>query len=113
MKINISEIEALRAKMTPGPYRFDDDGYLVGDPDHADGPLAMALFDDGCTDADGPGLVAEHNAIPALLALARAVEELEKIRCDYSNAVEDCQRIRPLLAAAHAAYDAARAAVTL
>ena len=97
MTINISELEALRAKMTPGPYSFDGDGGMLGDQANADGPLVMACFNDECMSGDGPGLAAEHNAIPALLAAIKAalayrdaVQSRPGRR--YRNSVEDAER---------------------
>lgn len=97
MTISISKLEALREKMTPGEYSLDADGNLVGDPDHADGPFTMTNFNVECLAADGPGLAAEHNAMPALIAAIKAalvyrdaVQSRPGRR--YRNLVEDAER---------------------
>lgn len=81
-RVSISELEALRVKMTPGEYRSTD-------YDHSDG-IAMYIDSDNGEIADtrssdrpgddAAGLVAEHNAMPALLALAKAALDLEKAK---------------------------------
>jgi hypothetical protein len=111
MTINISELEQLRGKMTT---EFHEDDIIV--------------FDVGeDSDLYERGLMAEHNAMPALLALARAVVELEQANAERDAAYEEWKcdgdrgmSVNPRLSSAvrevakrRTAYDAARAAVTL
>lgn len=77
-KPSISELEALRAKMTPGPYRQGAvEKYNVFCPcEDALAPelgrVLLAMNPHFPYVDDAAGLVAEHNAMPALLALAKA-----------------------------------------
>lgn len=85
-KPSISELEALRAKMTPGPYRQGAvEKYNVFCPceDALAPQLGRVLFSMNphfpYAD-DAAGLVAEHNAMPELLALAKAALELNSAK---------------------------------
>lgn len=84
----ISELEALRAKMTPGEYAAADGGHnwfcvIAREQRQPYGTYEVAS---DVAPANAAGLCAEHNAMPALLALARAVLELEQARSDSMNA---------------------------
>lgn len=128
-KINISELEQLRGKMTPGEYEtagsaggYDESDIVSRMPDDDLSEVSCNALRD-----DAAGLCAEHNAMPSLLALARAVVELEAANAERDAAYEEwkCDSDRgmsvdPRLSSAvrevakrRAAYDAARAAVTL
>lgn len=88
--ISIGELEALRAAMTPGNYQRGEwdyrtktiqpspcNGNIVSDAGYEQSVISGC----GCCGspdaliADADGLIAEHNAIPALIAIAKAARE--------------------------------------
>lgn len=136
-KINISELEALRAKMTGGDWEIDEDSndqlniYARNQDTATDW---IALFPHQCLKSieeqqqrNADGWLAEHNAIPALIALARADMALQAAEAESCAAyeawkvhrahgmVEDHRLVsaRREVARCKADLNAARAAVTL
>lgn len=128
-KISIGELESIRAKMTPGKYlrgewyfEKDPDGRLAIDrpkviqPSQSNGHIVSDVPDTavitgcGCcgspdaSDEDADGLCAEHNAMPVLLEIAKAVLAERIAVCD-PRVVPDCS---PMHTAPHCPIRTAR-----
>lgn len=110
-KPSISELEALRAKMTPGVHRQGSVAKFDVYRDIDDSTPAHTSFESA---DDAAWFVAMNNAMPALLALAKAALELRDARKAYLvsgwRSVEE-QTARARLNEAHAAYTSALQAV--
>jgi len=82
MTISISELEAIEKAMTAAPWEWDSDPALIGPPrteDYGAGPQVVrdriVETDSGYygpSDPDRAGIAAARNALPALLAIAKA-----------------------------------------
>lgn len=116
--VNLTELAAARARMTPGKYETaevspesDDGALLIVAVEHQavrsstrrklhQNRLIATMEDDYEQEDDGPGLVATHNAADVLIEVARTAKALESAQAQW----------REQGAAAVHVLDAARAA---
>lgn len=125
MTINLTDLAAARAKMTPGDMahrQIRDDGDLIFDGVYAGDGNSVA-YDEVGDDAgwdphNAAGIVAEHNAIGVLIEVARTVIDRDSAQAAYDEAKLSGDRdafgsARDRLEASRAKYRAALAKVSL
>lgn len=96
MIINLTDLAAARAKMTPGDMahrQIRDDGDLIFDGVYAGDGNSVA-YDEVGDDAgwdphNAAGIVAEHNAIGVLIEVARAARCVQALGWDFRSTALD------------------------
>jgi hypothetical protein len=113
--MSIRELEEIERAMTPAPWAIGGDDplvceadQLVGDVDHEDGPVHLADLRDERMTGDGHGIVTFRNAMPALLAIAKAALVRNNAHFGSGDAGEYMARIQETELALSVALKAVR-----